>query len=130
MVEEALYNYTVSDTSVSAIYGQQQRNASQIVQGRFAKGRLTNNLPDALHSLGECLDISVTCAGKLSYLLWHFNPIVKLPNEAIDPLRVILFDREFSRSPGASNRHWTALLGLSRTGQDKASDITGRFYPI
>lgn len=133
MVEEPLYNYTVSDSSVSAIHGEQQRNASRIVQGRFAKGRFANRLPDALTSLAACLDISLTCAGKLSYLLWQFNPDVALPRQAIEPLRVILFDREFSAvSPLSSSRNWYDLVGLSRTGPHRPSDeiITGRFYSL
>ncbi|QEZ47535.1 glycosyltransferase [Cupriavidus oxalaticus] len=130
MVEESLYNYTVSDSSVSAIHGEQQRNASRIVQSRFAKGRLASKLPDALRSLAGCLGISLMNAGKLSYLLWQFKPDITLPSEALDPLRVILFDREFSTiSSGSSSQSWADLLGLPRTIQSQPSDeITGRFY--
>ncbi|QBQ98354.1 glycosyltransferase [Paraburkholderia pallida] len=132
MVEEALYNYTVSETSVSAIHGEQQRNASRLVLSRFSKGNLANRLPDALISLARCLDISVISAGKLSYLLWQFNPDVSLPGEAIDLLRVILYDREFSTNPsGRSSRNWRDLIGWPMISQSQTRDeIGGRFYSL
>lgn len=130
MVEESLYNYTVSDTSVSAIYADQQRTASRIVHSRFAKGNLAEKLPDALSSLAECLDISLMNAGKLAYLIWQFKPEIKLPSQAVDCLRVILFDREFlSFSSKISIRSWTKLLDLTECNQVLIGDeMACRFY--
>ena len=129
MIEESLYSYTVSDTSVSAIHQDQQRNASHVVQRSFAKGDLVHRLPKALDSLARCLGISMIEAGKLAYLIWHFKPDVTLPRAALEALTVILFDREFSTvSAGGSDLHWTALLGLARRSSDH--EVTGHFYAI
>lgn len=129
MIEESLYGYTVSDTSVSAIHQEQQRNASHFVQRSFAKGNLVHRLPKALDSLAKCLGISMIEAGKLAYLIWNFKPDVTLPRAALDALNVILFDRAFSTvSASGSDLHWTALLGLAHRSSEH--EVVGHFYAI
>jgi glycosyltransferase involved in cell wall biosynthesis len=131
MVEEPLYGYTVSDTSVSAIHQDQQRDASGIVRQRFARGDLADRLPPALDGLAQCLGLSLIQAGTLAYLLWHFKPLVTLPRAALAPLRVILFDREFSvDSVEGPALHWTGLLGLPKPPEPLGDEIHGHFYVL
>ena len=132
MVEECLYNYTVSDTSVSAQYAPQQAMASRIVSRRFAEGDLADRLPAALQSLSEILEVSLLDAGRLSYLLWQFRPEVVLPEAVIDALRVILFDRVFSAfNQSTCSKPWYDLINLPcPLKQASQPNVTGRFYPI
>lgn len=129
MVEESLYSYTVSGTSVSAVHQEQQRDASRVVQLNFARGDLIDRLPRALETLAKCLNISLIEAGKLAYLLWHFKPRVTLPSAVVDALSVILFDREFLVvSANETDMHWSALLGLQPNVS--GHEVTGHFYAI
>ena len=129
MIEEALYGYTVSETSVSAIHREQQLDASQVVRLKFAEGMLTDRLPEALSSLASHLDISLMEAGKLAYWIWNFKPNITLPRAVVQFLSVILFDREFSVLSGTgAGVHWTALLGLPH--RQSGHEISGHFYAI
>lgn len=132
MVEECLYNYTVSDTSISALYAPQQAMATRIVNRRFADGDLADRLPVALQRLSESLDVSLLEAGRLAYLLWQFRPEVALPETAIEALRVILFDRvflEFDQSP--CSKPWYDLINMPcPPNQSSQPNRAGRFNPI
>lgn len=132
MVEECLYNYTASDTSVSILYAPQQATTSRIVNRRFAEGDLSDRLPTALQRLSETLDVSLLEAGRLSYVLWQFRPEVVLPETAIDSLRVILFDRVFSafdQSP--CSKPWYDIINLPcPLNLASQPSVAGRFYPI
>jgi glycosyltransferase involved in cell wall biosynthesis len=131
MIEEVLYNYTVSENSVSFIHADQQRSASHLVNRRFANGDLPNKLPSALNGLADALQISLFNAGKLAYLLWHFRPCVTLPVEAVEALRTVLFDRELSETSPAGSTQWFELLEISRPlPLQTTREITGRFYAL
>jgi glycosyltransferase involved in cell wall biosynthesis len=94
MVEELLYDYTVSSTSVSNRSREQQARGSRLVNASFASLNLTNRLPRALSDLADLLGISVLQAGVLSYRMWNYKLAANLPREAIEPLRTILCDMD------------------------------------
>jgi hypothetical protein len=102
MVEEALYDYTVSSTSVSAQHGAQQGKASGEVNRRFRAVSALDSLPDALSTLAAELGVSVLEAGMLAYRMWRFRLTLGLPGPAIEALRVMLPDRYVLAAPASS----------------------------
>jgi glycosyltransferase involved in cell wall biosynthesis len=98
MVEEALYDYTVSSSSVSSVHGEQQRRASGVVNRQFRNLDLVARLPDALAELASVMGCSVLDAGMLAYKMWRFRVPVLLPVACIEPLRIILPDRHLMPS--------------------------------
>lgn len=93
MVEEALYDYTVSDHSVSSAHRSQQASASGQVNARFRALDPVQRVPAALMALAEAFGISVLEAGKLAYSLWAFRMSVRAPVAAVSPLRQLMPDR-------------------------------------
>jgi len=93
IIEEALYDYTVSPGSVSVVHEQQQASASHSVNQRFRALGLVRHLPGALAELASIIRGSILDAGILAYRIWRFRLCVRLPPEALEPLRTILPDR-------------------------------------
>lgn len=101
MVEEELYDYTVSSQSVSGVHSEQQRLASGLVHGRFLSLDLVDRLENALIGLAEVMGCSVLDAGILAFKLWRYNMAVAVPAAAGGFLDVILNDRTVVRRPVA-----------------------------
>jgi glycosyltransferase involved in cell wall biosynthesis len=92
MVEEVLYNYTISQSSVSFQFANQQRKASALVNAKFRSLRLANQLEKALICLASLVGCTVLEAGIIAFKMWKFKQVILLPSGAIDPLKIILND--------------------------------------
>jgi glycosyltransferase involved in cell wall biosynthesis len=97
MVEEALYEYKVSASSVSGLYNDQQQRASGMVHQAFIDIRSWPRIPDALHALAAILGMSLLDVGKLCFAVWKYRPTIVLPRQALEWLRVLMPDRDFAR---------------------------------
>ncbi len=97
MIEESLYRYTVSKSSVSLIHQRSQARASGVVHARFRELDLPQRLPDALSALSVALDVSILEAGALAFAMHRHGASVSLPEAAIAPLQVVLGDRDVVR---------------------------------
>lgn len=93
MVEEALYDYTISDGSISAVHEDQQRQATARVNTRFRALEPVEGIPQALGELAEATGLTMIQAGLLAHAAWAWRPTVWLPAEALAPLRALLPDR-------------------------------------
>lgn len=93
MIEELLYDYTVSADSVSGKFSAQQAQASGLVHGAFIRLDLVDVIPDTLPKLADTLGISVLQAGVLTYRMWHYRLAAKLPPDAEPLLRLLMPDR-------------------------------------
>src|SRR5262249_40882822 len=82
MIEEALYEYTVSSDSLSSIHGEQQRRASGTVNARFAAIDPVERVPCALTNLASACDLSLLEAGALAYRCWAYRPSIRVPVNA------------------------------------------------
>jgi len=115
MVEEILYDYTVSTASVSGVHGHQQREGSGLVQQTFIDLGDSSRLPAALLGLSKELGVSLYEAGRLSFLLWKYRPTTALPEGAVEHLRILLPDRRIvlSRVPERSWHGWPSAQATS-----------------
>jgi len=127
MVEKALYQYRVSNSSVSAQHESAQVTASRLVRERFASLQLANELPQALQMFAKALNCSLIEGGIIAYTMWQYGARLALPESARDPLSVILPDRLIcSCEPAVS---WRPMLGLSpSTREEKLIGLVARPY--
>lgn len=125
MIEELLYDYTVSSDSVSNRFSAQQIQASGLVHGAFVRLDLVDVIPNALSNLAQALGISVMQAGVLAYRMWHYRIAVKLPIEVVPMLRLLMPDRGIELAPGT--RH--GALSLVQVLKDFGSPaVPGRSF--
>jgi glycosyltransferase involved in cell wall biosynthesis len=96
MVEEALYEYKVSASSISGLHTDKQRRASGMIQQAFIDIRSWPRIPDALHALAAILGMSVLDVGKTCFAIWKYRPTIVLPRRALQWLRVLMPDRDFA----------------------------------
>lgn len=119
MIEQTLYEYTVSASSVSIIHSKQQMRASGQINRAFQQLGIVDAVPSAIADLARILNISILQAGVLCYRLWHYRPAINLPAEAFGPLRKVLIDR-------------SVRLGLSRgrPAVMEVADLLDGFGPV
>jgi hypothetical protein len=122
MVEKALYEYTVSDESVSSAHAAQQGRASQVVRQRFADLDLVGTLPAALVALASALGAPLGAAGQVAYRMWHHGRALALPEAALAPLAAVLPDRLVDRVGVATP--WHEVLGLLPSNQTELVPVT------
>ncbi len=93
MIEEVLFEYTVSATSVTAQHWEQQQAATRMVLRTFLDLGDVYAFPDALRRLAEAMGSSLLDAGRLAFRLWKYHTPAVVPDGAVEPLRVLLPDR-------------------------------------
>lgn len=107
MVEEALYDYTVSTSSASARHAEQLREGSRKVNLAFHAVSPVGRVPEALQILADGLELGLIDAGTVAYRMWRHRLEVALPITAVDAVRTLMPDRivqivDFSQRPRAS----------------------------
>jgi hypothetical protein len=93
MVEEVLYEYTVSDRAISAVHGDQQKLASEAVHTAYLSlpyGRI----PESLQRLSDRLGLSLVETGKACYTAWRFFDFIVADHDLMDDLYVLMPDRQ------------------------------------
>jgi glycosyltransferase involved in cell wall biosynthesis len=93
MVEEALYDYTVSTGSVSVRHADQQRAASGHVNRTFQALSPVGHVPRALQSLATVLGVNLVEAGIIAYRIWRYRLELSVPCAAVEPLEMLMPDR-------------------------------------
>lgn len=115
MVEEIVYDYTASPSSVSSRHAEQQRAASRAVNLEFAGLGITDTLPGLLTTLSDTLGVSLVKAGELAFKLWSAPAVVAVPQASIAPLEALLPDRMLQiqpTSPSLRPRNFVELIGM------------------
>lgn len=121
MVEEALLHYRHVSGTVSSKYRRQQSTAGRRIRGRLATTVDWEAHPENIRKLADILGVSLLQVGALCYRLWQFGPTVKMPVAALDPLRLILPDRDIATGDDGSTPIWQVkdlIAGFS--GPDRA----------
>ena len=121
MVEEILLRYRRVSGAVSSVYRRQQSTASQCIWRRLATAVDWKTHPENIRKLADILGVSLLQGGALCYRLWQFGPAVMMPMEALDPLRLILPDRDIATGDGGPTPIWRVedlVAGFS--GPDRA----------
>jgi glycosyltransferase involved in cell wall biosynthesis len=104
MVEEVLYDYTVSATSISGTHAEEQRRAARVVQQTFLDLGDTRRIPAALEGLSATTGLSLLETGALCHQAWKHRQPGGLPVEGLAHLRVLMPDRILlaAGGPGAA----------------------------
>lgn len=130
MVEQVLYEYTVSPQAVSQTHGAQQARASGFLRQELAQLDLAERLPAAMAAFATALGLSVLEAGLIALRMWRHGLPVRVPEAALEPLRIILPDRDvdgLAHHPGAltpadmvlgeRRMHGSGVIALARPVQ-------------
>lgn len=120
MLEEVLFDYTVSSGSVSGRYAREQRAASRLVQQTFIGLGDHRRIPAALCELATALGVSRFEAGVIALKAWRSRPRLLLPEDALLPLRSLLSDRRMvvsGRRDVATVSEWTGIGSLDQGKQ-------------
>ena len=93
IIEELLFEYTVSTASISSLNAKKNQRISGKINGSFINLGINDVTPTAINKIANILGISVLQAGVMCYRLWHYRATVALPLAVVDPLQVLLVDR-------------------------------------
>ena len=104
MVEEVLYDYTVSEAAVSAVYAEQQRKASGAVHAAYLELGDHRKIPEAMERLAGRLNIPLSAAGRICFLAWRFYNVILAEQDILNDLRLLLPDRQVIL-PAAADHH-------------------------
>jgi glycosyltransferase involved in cell wall biosynthesis len=102
MIEEALYRYTVTESSVSGQNTRVQSQAAGRIQQQFRDLDIAGTLPDHLAALAQSLGASLVSAGELALTVWRQPVPVALPEAVVAPLQAVLPDRDVRPAETAS----------------------------
>lgn len=94
MIEEVLYEYTVSPLNISSTHAEKQRKASETLRRHFERLGIVTTVPSSIAELAGILGVSIIQAGFLAYRIWRHGLAVSLPIDAVESLRKILPDRD------------------------------------
>jgi glycosyltransferase involved in cell wall biosynthesis len=94
MVEEALYNYTISPMQVSNVHTDQQRAASGMVHGQFLRIVDAEQAPEILESLAHDFGWPIQKLGMAAALAWRLFGTIACNPVFVDRLRLLMPDRE------------------------------------
>ena len=93
MIEQLLFDYMLSASSVSGRHRQQQIAASDRVAMDLKRTMDPATLPATLEAFRLEMGCSLLDAGRLAYVMWRYSPCVQLPQGAVQPLKALLPDR-------------------------------------
>lgn len=93
VLEEVLFEYTVSESQVSTKHAGDQRAASGRVHRRFLELKNHQAIPAALTETARILGKSLIQTGKILYVAWQYYDYILVDDELYEPLRTLLPDR-------------------------------------
>lgn len=121
-LEEALYDYTIHDQSISIRHSSQQQMGSTLVRERFRSVDAARNVPQALQALSGAARLTLMEAGILAYRMWRYRLAVRLPGAALAPLALLMPDRKVDAT---DDPHALALdRVLGRSSAEAAAGVT------
>ncbi len=137
--EKVLYEYTVSPQAVSQTHGAQQARASGLLRQELAQLDLADRLPAAMAAFAAALGLSELEAGLIALRMWRHALPVRMPEAALDPLRILLPDRDVdclahhhgALTPadmvlGERRMHGSGVIALARPVQWSAPPVLAR----
>jgi glycosyltransferase involved in cell wall biosynthesis len=93
MLEEVLFEYTVSEKQISSVHAEQQRAASGLVHRTFLELNNFRHIPACVAQVASHLGVSLLQAGKLLFIAWRYYDFVLVEPELYEPVRRIMPDR-------------------------------------
>jgi glycosyltransferase involved in cell wall biosynthesis len=93
MIEEALYEYHVSEKSISSAHAEQQRRASGAVHAEYLNLSY-DKIPTTITGLSRKLGLSALQTGRACYTAWRFYSCILADSSLVDKLTVLLPDRQ------------------------------------
>ena len=93
MIEEVLYDYSVSETAISARYAEQQLEGTRAIHSEFLALANYEKIPDAMNTVAEALNMTLLQAGRVCFLSWNFYDFILAEGDLLQALRILFPDR-------------------------------------
>jgi glycosyltransferase involved in cell wall biosynthesis len=97
ILNEVLFEYTVSDHQISSVYGEQQRRASGTVHQAFLDLGDHSRIPTAIAAIATKLGISVFNASRILCKAWRFYDEILVDADLYEAARIVFPDRVVHR---------------------------------
>jgi glycosyltransferase involved in cell wall biosynthesis len=94
MIEEVLYDYSVSEDAVSVRYADQQLKATREVHREYLALANYEKIPEAMNTVAQCLNKTLLEAGCLCFLAWRFYDFIVAEGDLLRALRILMPDRQ------------------------------------
>lgn len=93
MLEEVLFEYTLSESQVSSLHAQQQQAASGRLQRLFLELKNHQAIPAALTQVAHILGTSLIETGKILCVAWQYYDYILVDEALYEPVRTLLPER-------------------------------------
>lgn len=113
MVEEVLYDYTISESAVSVKYADQQRRASGMVHAAYLRLNNYKIIPQLIERIAKSLNVSQFEAGQICFLVWQFYNFILAEGDLLDSLKMLLPDRQVMRLSEVDNHLYDRFFYFS-----------------
>jgi glycosyltransferase involved in cell wall biosynthesis len=126
MIEEVLYEYSVSDTAISARYAEQQLEGTRAIHSEFLALANYESIPDAMNTVAEALNMTLLQAGRVCFLAWNFYDFFLAEGDLLQALRILFPDRHVMEPKEISKYFVDRIVCFSMDKCSVGSHVPGR----
>ena len=94
MIEEVLYEYSISETAVSHNNARRQQLAGIKVRDQFKGLNNAEYIPEIMIEIAKFLDTTIIEAGKICFLVWRYFEVIVADVALLTCLKMLLPDRQ------------------------------------
>ncbi len=123
MIEEVLFEYSISEDQISARYFEQQRLASSAVQRSFLDLANHRQIPGAAAEVAQFLGRPLLETGKILFIAWRYYTDILADGVIFDAVKMLVPDRRIHRPEDARNVTADRCFYL---GEHHSFDMPGR----
>ena len=123
MIEEPLYKYLVSKSSISGAYTARQAKASQLIHSRYRDLNIAYVTPQLLEALSKDLGFTILGAGLFAFWLWKYGGKALVKRSAVPHLRRLLPDRLIRERNSFGNGFEPSNQGSPTESTDRETDV-------
>jgi hypothetical protein len=103
MLEEVLFEYSISEDQISTQYSEQQRLASSAVQRSFLDLANYRQIPATVAEVSHFLSRPLLETGKILFVAWQYYTHILADSVIFDAVKTLMPDRQVHRYQDAGN---------------------------
>jgi glycosyltransferase involved in cell wall biosynthesis len=117
MLEEVLFEYSISEDQISAQYFEEQRLASCAVQRTFLDLSNHGQIPEAVEKVSKFLGRPLLETGKILFVAWQYYSYILADSEIFDMVKTLMPDRQVHRYEDSKNVKADRVFYLREGGE-------------
>lgn len=114
MIQEVLYDYSISDRTVSHHHARRQQLSSMEVRQQFKQLGNYEYIPGAMMHIAKWLGCSMIDAGKICFLAWHGFDLIAAEGTLLTWLKRLMPDRQVVDVSDAASVPFERILCFSK----------------